>query len=181
VSQLVIAAALGTAAVLLRAAIGKVRRPGDLAATIARLGMPRTLSAPAAAAVIAAEFAGAFLLLFRPAGAATQLALLGLAVVFAAAGLRAMRLGERIACNCFGTGSATLGSKQVLMLIPWAAVAAMLRAGATPLSGEAGAASFAVTAAGVAALEVTGVIRALLESRGDRHAVQEMHPWLPSY
>jgi len=177
----VIAAALAAAAVLLRAAIGKVRRPGDLASTIARLGMPRTIATPMAAAVIAAEFATASMLLFRPAAAATQLALLGLAVVFAAAALRAMWLGERIACNCFGTGSRPLGLRQVLMLIPWTAAAAILRAGAAPLSAEAGAALFAVTAAGVAAFEVTGVIRVLLESRGDRQAVQEMHPWLPSY
>ena len=180
-SQLAIAVALATAAVLLRAAVGKVRRPADLAATMTRLGVPRTIAAPMAAVVIAAEFATASALLFCPDAPAAQLALLILAVVFAAAGLRAMRLGERIACNCFGAGSGTLGLRQVLLLIPWTAAVVILHASMPSLSTQAGAALFAATAAVVATFEVTRVIGAMREGRSDRHAVKEMHPWLPSY
>jgi multisubunit Na+/H+ antiporter MnhB subunit len=181
VSLLAITAALTTAAVLLRAVVGKIRHPGDVASTMTRLGVPRETATPAAMVLIAAEFATAAALLFRPDSALTQIAVIVLAIVFALAGLRAMRLDERVACNCFGTGGQHLGLRQVVMLIPWTMTVAILHYGASPLPVETGAAAFAVTAAAVAALEVIGVIRAVQEARGDRRSAEEMYGWLPSY
>lgn len=178
---LAIAAALTTAAVLLRAAVGKVRRPGDLAATMTRLGMPRIVAAPAAGALICAELATAAALLFRPDAGLTQLAVVILAALFAAAGLRATRMRERIACNCFGAGGGALGLRQVLLLIPWTAAAVILRLGARAPSAETGAAFFAVIAVGIAALEGVDVIRSMREARNDRRSAEEMYEWLPSY
>jgi len=181
VNVLAIAAALMTAAVLLRAAVGKVRRPGDLAATMTHLGVPRVVTAPAAAVLISAELATAAALLFRPDAGLTQIAVVTLAAVFAAAGLRAMQLGEQVACNCFGAGSGALGLRQVLLLIPWAAAAAILRFGARAPSVQTGAAFFAAIALGIAALEGIGVIRGMREARDDRRSAEEMYEWLPSY
>lgn len=177
---LAIAAALTTAAVLLRAAAGKVRRPGDLAATMTRLGVPHVVAVPAAVVLIAAELATAAALLFRPDAVLTQLAVMTLAIVFAAAGLRAMRISEPVACNCFGAGG-TLGLRQVLLLIPWTAAAVILRFGARAPSVETGAAYFAAIAIAIAALEGIGVIRNLREARDDRRSAEEMYEWLPSY
>lgn len=178
---LAIAAALTTAAVLLRAVAGKVRRPGDLAATMTRLGVPRVAAVPAAVILISAELAAAAALLFRPDASLTQLAVVTLAAVFAAAGLRAMWIGERVACNCFGAGGGALGLRQVLLLIPWAAAAAILRAGARAPSAETGAAFFATIAVGIAALEAIDVIRSMRQARDDRRSAEEMYEWLPSY
>jgi hypothetical protein len=179
--MLAIAAALTTAAVLLRAAAGKVRRPADLAPTMTRLGLPAAMAAPAAAVLIAAELAAALTLLFRPDAALTQLALTTLAAVFAAAGLRAMWIAEPVVCNCFGAGGGRLGLRQVLMLIPWTAAAAILHFGARPPAVETGAASFAAIAVAIAALEGVAVIRNMREARDDRRSAEEMYEWLPSY
>ena len=178
---LAIAAALTTAAVLLRAAVGKVRRPGDLTATMTHLGAPRVVAAPAAAVLISAELATAAALLFRPDAGLTQLAVVILAAVFAAAGLRAMRISEPVACNCFGAGGGALGLRQVLLLIPWTAAALILRFGARAPSAETGAAFFAAIAVGIAALEGMDVIRGMREARDDRRSAEEMYEWLPSY
>lgn len=180
-SLLAIAVALAMAAVLLRAGLGKVRHPGDLATTMVRLGVPRRTARHAAVAVVIAEFATAIALVFRPDAGLTQIAIVFLAVAFAAAGLRAIGLDERIACNCFGSGSGDLGLRQVVMLIPWMAAAAILRLGAPALAAQDGAAWFAAIAAGIAALEAAGVVRAMREGRDDRQSAEEMIPWLPSY
>jgi len=169
------------AAVLLRAFVGKVRRPGELVSTMTHLGVPRKIAMPAAVALIGVELAVAAAVLFRPADAVTQASVVALAVVFAVAGLLALRLGERVVCNCFGVGGGDLGLRQVILLIPWTAAAAILHYGAPSLSAERGAALFAVAALTIAALEAIGVISAMREGRGDRRSAEEMYEWLPSY
>jgi hypothetical protein len=181
VNVLAIAAALTTAAVLLRAAVGKARRPGDLVATITRLGAPRVAAVSAAALLISAELATAAALLFRPDAGLTQLSVVTLAVVFAAAGLRAMRIGEPVACNCFGAGGGALGLRQVLLLIPWTAAAAILRLGARAPSAQTGAIFFAAIAVAIAELEGMALLRSMREARDDRRSAEEMYEWLPSY
>jgi len=181
VSLLATVAALTTAAVLLRAFVGKVRRPGELASTMGRLGVPRQAAMPAAVALIGAELAVAVAVLFRPAAALTQAAIVALALIFAAAGLLAMRLEERVACNCFGAGGGDLGMRQVILLIPWTVPAAILHYGAPSMPAGRGAALFAAAALAVAALEAMALIPAMREGRGDRRSAEEMYEWLPSY
>lgn len=181
VSLLATVVAVTTAAVLLRAAVGKVRRPDDPASTMTRLGVPRKVATLAAAALIVAELAIAAAVLFRPDAALTQIAVVALGILFAAAGLRAMRLDEPVACNCFGSGGGDLGLLQVILLIPWTASAAILHYGAPSWPAERGAAWFAAAAFAVAALEAAGLIPAMLEARGDRRSAEEMYTWLPSY
>lgn len=176
-----IAAAALMAAVLLRAASEKIRRPGELAATVGRLGVPERLALPAALLVILAELVAAVLLLFRPGSIVTQLGVVLLAALFALAGLIALRSAEPIACSCFGAGSGPLGLRQTMWFFAWAGGAALLFAVRPAVSTATGAALLAAAALAIAAIRAIALRAAMIEGRGDRRAAEEMYEWLPSY
>lgn len=178
---LAMAAAAVMAAVLLRAVSEKIRRPGELAATIGRLGVPERMALPAALAVTFAELAVAVLLLFRPDSIVVQLGVVSLAALFALAGLLALRSDEPIACGCFGAGSGPLGLRQVAWFFAWAGGAALLFVVRPVVSTVIGAALLASTALAITALRAIRLRAAMAEGRGDRQAAQEMYEWLPSY
>lgn len=176
-----IAAAALMAAVLLRAASEKIRRPRELAGTIGRLGVPERLALPAALLVALAELAAAVLLLFRPGSMAAQLGVVSLAALFALAGLIALRSDEPIACSCFGAGSGQLGLRQTLWFFAWAGGATLLFVVRPVVAMPTGAALLAAAALAIAAIRAIEVRKAMTEGRGDRRAAEEMYEWLPSY
>jgi hypothetical protein len=97
------AAQLVAGAVLLWAAASKVRLRRDLPDLLGAYGVPRTLRAPAAVALVAAEAVVGVALLFRLAPESASLAALGLGALFVAAPLSALLRGvDRIRCGCFG-------------------------------------------------------------------------------
>jgi hypothetical protein len=181
VTVLAMAAAAVMAAVLLRAASEKIRRPGELAATIGRLGVPERMALPAALLVIFTELAVAVLLPFRPDSLLAPLGVVSLAALFALAGVLALRSDEPIACSCFGAGSGQLGLRQGLWFFAWAGGAALLFMVRPVVSTVTGAALLAATALAITALRAIGLRAAMTEGRGDRQAAQEMYEWLPSY
>jgi hypothetical protein len=174
-------AAIAMATVLFRAALGKARNLGELAATIRSLGAPGPIGLPAALLVNVAEIIVAVALLFRPENSLTQFGVVGLAAVFAFAGVLALRRDEPIACNCFGTEGGYLGVRQLLLFVPWAGAAMVLHYGAPEVSPVRAAAFLAAIAGGLAAIRAVDILKALSEARGDRRSAEEMYEWLPSY
>jgi hypothetical protein len=97
------AAQLVAGAVLLWAAASKVRLRGDLPDLLGAYGVPRSLRAPAAYALILSEALVGAALLFRLAPEAASLAALALGALFVAAPATALARGvRRIRCGCFG-------------------------------------------------------------------------------
>ncbi|HKS23457.1 MAG TPA: MauE/DoxX family redox-associated membrane protein [Thermoanaerobaculia bacterium] len=178
---LAMAAISAMAAVLLWAVQEKLRKPAALAETIRALGVPDRISFPAAIFTIAAEAGVAVALLFRPDSPLTQLGVMLLAMLFALAGLRALRLDERVPCSCFGAGSGRLGIPQIIALVPWLAGAAVVHDGARRPDLPAGAALFAAVALGIVAVRTMAVLQTKREARADRLSAQEMYKWLPSH
>lgn len=174
-------AGIAMATVLFRAALEKVRKPGQLAATIRSLGAPIPVALPAALIVTLAEFIVGVALLFRPENSLAQLGVVGLAAVFALAGILALRREEPIVCSCFGTEGGYLGVRQLLLFVPWAGAAMVLRYGAHEVPPEVAAAFLAAIAVGLATVRGNDILKALNEARGDRRSAEEMYEWLPSY
>ena len=109
-------AALVIATVLLAGAIAKLTRPEGIRVTLIALGMPVRHSWTAAHALIAAETAGALLLLVAPRSPVSFAAVVALFAAFAVAGAAALRTRTPIACACFGSGAKPLGWRQLAQL-----------------------------------------------------------------
>ncbi len=92
------------AAVFARALLAKLRAPGEFAAAVAGYELlPRLLSAPIAAALLAAELAVVVGLLVAPVGRAACLAAAGLLLLYTAAiGVNLARGRRDIDCGCAG-------------------------------------------------------------------------------
>ncbi|HEX3578250.1 MAG TPA: MauE/DoxX family redox-associated membrane protein [Thermoanaerobaculia bacterium] len=170
-------------AVLLWAALEKLRNPAAITSTIERLGFPATLSRPLARTLTVAELSLGVAVSFRPDHAATQTGIVLLAALFAVAALIALRLREPVPCNCVGAGSdAVLGARQWIALVPWLVGVAVVRAGfAEAPNLETAAAHFAAVSLLIATLHSITVWRSRGEARGDRESAREMYAWLPSH
>lgn len=173
------AVALVGASILLVAGLEKARDPASTASTLRQLGLSATL-ANVGVLIIPAELAVAVGLLFRPDSAVTQGGVVLLAGAFAVAGLLALRREEPVRCTCFGSGrSGTLGTNQLLALVPWVAGAAFLQvadlAPPSPSRGAAMLAGVGLTMAGVRLIPLLGAWR---EARGDRLSARETYLWL---
>lgn len=172
---------LAISAVLLSAALGKLRAPRVLAATAERLGIPPALALPAAFTLASAELILGSAVLFRPDHLLVQGGVLVLALVFALAGFIALRLDEPVRCHCFGAAGGVLGKRQIFALGPWIAAVAALRLGERqPPPVQAGAEFFGAIALAIAAIHGAAVYQEVKASRSDRHAAEEMFEWLPS-
>ncbi|WP_368407026.1 MauE/DoxX family redox-associated membrane protein [Actinomadura sp. NAK00032] len=129
---------------------------------------------PLAAAVIAGEAGTAALLLALPGTPWPRLLVVAFAAGFAAAGLRALTLRERIRCNCFGAGGAgTLGRRQLVLLPVWLAAAGLAQAQPPGWTAEEGLAGLAVLLAAFTGILLPAAARALRTLRGDRAAFAE--------
>jgi hypothetical protein len=126
VQALAMGLALALAAALFAAAIAKLTRPEGIRVTLVALGVPVRRSWAAVYALIAAETAGAALLLVAPRLPLSAGLVLALFIAFAAAGALALRARSPIACACFGSGSRPLGARQILQLGPAAAAVAVV-------------------------------------------------------
>lgn len=170
--------ALAISAVLLVAALEKARTPALTAATLRGLGVRHALALPATRLLTLAELGAAIAVLFAPASTLTHAAIGALAVVFAVAGVLALRSDEPLRCSCFGAAGGYLGWKQIVALVPWLAGVAVLRF-ATPSAD--GALLFALTALLILVARSVSLAKAFVEAGGDRKSAQEMLLWLPSH
>ncbi len=159
VSGLVLAVRCVVAAVLVFAAIGKLRRPADLAASAAALGVPRPAATWVARLLPVCEIAIAAGLLLQGTdrlSAAAATALFGAFTVLVAANL--LR-GNAVPCGCFGDAASRP--------ISWVTVTrnVALTGAAAFCAGPWGASSVNVWLAqnlGVAAVAVVGALLGLL-------------------
>jgi hypothetical protein len=170
--------AVALSAVLLVAALGKVRSPELTAETLRGLGVSHTLALPVTRLLLLAELGTASAVLFAPASTFTHAAIVMLAVAFAIAGVLALRSDEPLRCSCFGAGGGYLGWRQIAALVPWLAGVAVLRF-ATPSAD--GASLFTLTAFLILGARLLSLTKAYVEARGDRKSAQEMLLWLPSH
>lgn len=168
------------ALVLIGAGLEKARDRSATTSTLERLGAPRAVAWHAAGLLGATEVAVALGLVFRPDSAWTQAGVVVLAVGFALAGVLALLEDEPIRCNCFGSsGQGTLGTHQVVALLPWLGGVALVHGGTQgPPSLEAGAARLAAVGLALAAWRGIALVSAWRAARDDRRSAREMLVWL---
>jgi hypothetical protein len=111
---------------LLYAAAQKVVAPRSLRHTLTALRLPA--AGVVAVVVPGLEITAAVGLVVAPHSVVVATLVAGLGLAFAGAGLVALRRGEPIRCACFGeSDEATLGTRQLVALPVWLAVAAVGR------------------------------------------------------
>lgn len=168
------AAQVCLATVLAYSSLSKVPAFGAFGDVLRRLGAGRS-AAPAAALVVAGELLAAVALLAAPAAAWPRLLVALLAAGFAAAGVRALLMRERVHCNCFGAGGggAALGVRQLVLLPGWLAAAAAAQAWAPHWSAEEGLAGLAALLLAFSARHLPQGVRAWRGLKDDRAAFAE--------
>lgn len=97
------------AAVLLIAAVGKLRSPRSFATTLRGLHLPAPAIAPCTALVIAMETLVCFSLALGTIPVTTAVCAVILFAVFSVVGLHAHRRGLAVSCGCFGPSATRLG------------------------------------------------------------------------
>jgi hypothetical protein len=172
-------AALAMAATLSWAALEKMRNLSSLTGTFRLLGSPAWLARPAALLLVAAEAGIVIGILVDRSSIWTQASVGGIAIIFAAAGMRAWWIGKPIRCACFGTGSwSALGLKQVAALPVWLFGAWMLRVEEVAPSLELAATQLAAVGLSLAMLRVSALLLAQRQAYADRRSAQETYQWL---
>ena len=166
---------LAVVSTLALAGLHKIPGRRRFAATLTGLGVPRRRAGAVTAVVVGAEVASAAALPFLP-DALQAAAALAAGVVFAGAGLVALRRRLHLPCACFGSlsgPSSELGRRQVALLPLWLAGALILAAG----PGRAGSpeAGLERVALGLLAAAVASLVPVAIEgrrARADRLALQ---------
>jgi hypothetical protein len=174
------ATSLGMAALVMWAGAEKLRKLDATAKVALHLGLPRRLALPAAALLALTEIGVAVGLVWCPRSYVVLGAVLGLSLLFAVAGALALRRGERIACNCFGsTGTGYLGRAQLMALPLWIG-GCLLSSAAAPSARSTGEATMmlAVLTAAMALARLPAALSAFLGARSDRRSATEMYTWL---
>ena len=178
-SILALAARVAMASVLFWAGLEKLRAPTVVVDVARRLGAPATVVPVVAPLLIILELATGAALLFRPEDGVTLLAVVVLAITFAAVGLIALRRGEQIRCGCFGAGSdIVLGRTQLETLPLWLAGAGILAVTSPSVNEPPPAFLFVAVALTMAGLRAAAALRAARAARADRRSAREMLVWL---
>ena len=147
------------AAILLAAAVAKLRRPGPLREAMDGHGVPARARPAAVAALASAEAALGVLVLLEPTARAAGWAAAGLGLAFAAALARLRLAGRRTAgCGCFGGRGERPLSWLIIRALAVAGLGALAGSGAlagrSPSAGALVAAALGVLGLAVAALAV---------------------------
>jgi hypothetical protein len=172
-------AAFAMAATLSWAALEKMRNLSSLTGTLRLLGSPAWLSRPAALLLVVAEAGIVIGLLVDRSSIWIQGSVAGIAIIFAAAGMRAWWMGKPIRCSCFGTGSwSALGLKQVAALPIWLFGAWMLTVEEYTPSLELAATQLAAVGLCLAMLRAPALLLAQGQAYADRRSAQETYQWL---
>lgn len=155
------------------AALNKTTDFRSFVDVIAKVG-GKPIARPVAGAVLASEGVAALGLLVVPKDDWPRFLIAGLAVVFAAAGLRARLAGKRIACHCFGGASkSALGLRQVALLPGWLALVAVATAWHPTWHWQPGLLGFAWLVTALAVRRLPAEWRAFKQVQGERLAVLE--------
>ncbi|MFC6555185.1 MauE/DoxX family redox-associated membrane protein [Nonomuraea cavernae] len=112
--------------ILLWAGLEKLRERGQFMGTLAQLGFAGRAGSLLAVAVPVAEIVTGAGLVLVPSATWPVASVAGLGVLFAVAGLLALRTGRNITCSCLGAGGSMLGRRQIGLLPAWLGVAAAL-------------------------------------------------------
>lgn len=176
---LIDALSMAMSGTLLWAGLEKSRNMEGIATTIRDLG----IGMPAFVLGIflaAAEIALALALIFAPASASVHLAVVLLALLFAAGGAWAMATGRRVRCSCFGSmGNTNLGIAQLWALVAWLSAVVVLHfQSPRPVPAEEGFVNLAIVTLVLAGIRAFGIVRAQHSARGDRRSAMEMLVWL---
>lgn len=179
-NTLALVTAAAISAVLLSAALAKLRAPRAIEETIRRLGFDRSARA-GALLLIAGEGVVGVALLFRPDAVWTQIGVVMLAASFCIAAAVAIWRRQSISCSCFGSVARPLGRRQLIAFLPFATAAGVMRL----FIHEAPPPSTAMAL--FASVSLVTAIRAAWpawiewrQSRSDRRSAEEMYLWLPS-
>lgn len=109
-------------ALLLTSSLHKLVNPKEIGAVITRLvpGLPANRHVLIGRLLGATEFSGALFIALAPSAVGGLLSAT-FGTVFASAGMLALRSGERLKCNCFGSSrsSGDLGWRQIMALPVW--------------------------------------------------------------
>lgn len=171
---------VGGGALLLLAALEKLRAPAAFRGTLAALGVPVRVRPALSVGVPLAELGTATALLLLPATPWPPAAVLVLALGFAAAGALALRVDGDVACSCLGpTGGGVLGRRQLLALPIWVLAVAAVRLDPPRWTATTGAAVLAGLCLAYGAWRGREVAVARSGARADRRAVvegAEQHP-----
>jgi methylamine utilization protein MauE len=168
-----VCAQLALAALFALAALNKTTDFRSFVDVIAKVGS-KPVARPLAGAVLTGEGAAALGLMVVPGSNWPRFLIAGLAVAFAAAGLRARLAGKRIACHCFGgAGKSTLGLRQVALLPCWLALAAIATAWPPAWHWQPGLLGFAWLVTALAVRRLPAEWRAFKQVQGERLAVIE--------
>jgi uncharacterized membrane protein YphA (DoxX/SURF4 family) len=156
-------------------AVAKVAALTTFADTVRRLGVPGRWANGAATIVVSLEFLAAVALAVVPASFWPRLLVVVLAVLFAGAGVKALREKEKIACSCLGgLSNGVLGWQQLQLLPVWLVLAGLAQFG--PPSWDAFVGLMGLTA--VSFIAVAGHFRRHLPAwwklRAERLAVGEL-------
>jgi hypothetical protein len=172
-------AAFAMAATLSWAALEKMRNLSSLTETIRLLGSPVWLARPVARLLVVAEAGIVIGILYDRSSIWIQASIAAIAIIFAAAGMRAWWIGKPIRCACFGTGSwSALGLKQVVTLPIWLFAVWMLTVENYTPSLENTATQLAVVGLCLTMLRVPALLSAQREAYADRRSAQETYQWL---
>lgn len=166
--------AAAVAGVLLWAGLEKFRSGAAFAQTLAALGFGPRLRTLMRLVVPAAEVVVAVGLLVTPASIWPRIGVGLLAMTFATAGVIGLRRNERIACSCFGgTGSDTLGWRQLALLPAWLLAVFIVWQADPHWSALAGLQYLAALIVLVAVIPGVGVVAAWHQDAGYRSAIEE--------
>ena len=171
--------ALVGAAVLLWAALEKIRDPRLITSALHQLGFG-ALAPLAAVLLIVVELAVGVALVLRPDLRATQVGVVVLAGAFALAGVVALRRELPIPCGCLGSASSgELGVNQLLAFVAWiGGVALISRSDTSALSPSERIDLLAIVVVSIAALRVVTIFDGWRQARGDRVSARETYTWL---
>ncbi|MGH8910293.1 MAG: MauE/DoxX family redox-associated membrane protein [Egibacteraceae bacterium] len=165
------------AIVFTSAALSKVLGTADLRRTLERLGVRRAASMPVAIGIIAAELVAGVGLFVVPERPWPRILAAALAIAFAGAGIKALRMRQRIPCNCFGsTGRGLLGRRQVALLPGWLLLVTLAQWRSPDWEPRQGLLGLAALVVALACRQIP--VRLWLQLRADRIALAES--WYPA-
>ncbi|GII21649.1 MauE/DoxX family redox-associated membrane protein [Planosporangium mesophilum] len=168
----VLSAAL--AALLVWAAAEKLRARREFSATLTAIRLPSWLSAAGVYLVPIAELVVAAGLIVVPGQAWPRIGVFVLGLVFAAAGVLALRTGESVRCSCLGvTHDGRLGARQILLLPAWIVAAGWLQQWPGQWEWRTGLQYLAALVVAVAAVRGVQVARLAQAAAGYRAATTE--------
>lgn len=154
-------------AIFLVAALSKILTHRALTQTVSKLGFG-AIARPAALILIGAELLAVTAMTIMPSATWPRGLVVLLALSFAGAGIRALGVGEKIKCGCFGRGGAALGWRQVLYLPLWLGLAAAAEFAPPSWSADEGLAGLAALLLALVAWKLLAEVRLWRVLRDDR-------------